>query len=39
MNAGRLIGSLDPRGRDLEREFFELVLRDDEDRNASGQDQ
>ncbi len=30
MNAGRLIGQLDPGGRDLEHEFFAFVLRDDE---------
>ncbi len=30
MNAGRLIGSLDTNGHDLERAFFERVRRDDE---------
>lgn len=29
MNAGRIIGSLDPRGVDIERSFFALVLADD----------
>ncbi|TDD13444.1 ATP-binding cassette domain-containing protein [Kribbella turkmenica] len=29
LNAGRIIGTLDPRGVDLERSFFELVRRDD----------
>jgi ABC-2 type transport system ATP-binding protein len=35
MNAGRLIGGLDPGGTELEREFFEIVLRDDERRTAT----
>ena len=29
LNAGRIIGSLDPNGVDIERSFFELVLADD----------
>ena len=28
LNAGRVIGSLDPRGVDIERSFFDLVLAD-----------
>ncbi len=32
MNAGRLIGSLDPGGAELEKAFFALVLHDDETR-------
>lgn len=35
MNAGRLIGALDPAAPELERAFFALVLRDDETREAS----
>jgi ABC-2 type transport system ATP-binding protein len=31
LNAGRIIGSLDPRGVDVERSFFDLVLADDAD--------
>ncbi|NEN05880.1 ABC transporter ATP-binding protein [Diaminobutyricibacter tongyongensis] len=34
MNAGRLIGGLDPGGTELERSFFDLVLHDDEKRGA-----
>lgn len=29
LNAGRVVGSLDPRGVDIERAFFDLVLTDD----------
>lgn len=36
MNAGRLIGRLDPHDDDLERAFFQSVLRDDEARSAVG---
>ncbi|GLI26207.1 hypothetical protein ARHIZOSPH14_04490 [Agromyces rhizosphaerae] len=32
MNAGRIIGRMQPGGRDPEREFFELVLADDVER-------
>lgn len=35
MNAGSLIGRLDPGGAELERAFFALVLRDDESRRAT----
>ena len=34
MNAGRLVGGLDPHGAELEQAFFALVLRDDEARGA-----
>lgn len=38
MNAGRLIGELDPHGSELERAFFEIVRRDDATRaSAEGQ--
>ncbi|GAA2050167.1 ABC transporter ATP-binding protein [Leifsonia soli] len=36
MNAGRLIGELDPAAPELERAFFAMVLRDDESRNGEG---
>jgi ABC-2 type transport system ATP-binding protein len=36
MNAGRLIGRLDPAGTDLERALFALVLDDDEHRHVVG---
>ena len=36
MNAGRLIGGLDPGGVELERAFFALVLDDDERRHPTG---
>lgn len=32
VNHGEVIGSLDPRGKDIERDFFALVLADDESR-------
>lgn len=32
INAGRVVGSLDPGGREIERDFFALVLADDESR-------
>ena len=32
INAGRLIGTIDPHGVDIERAFFDLVHRDDEQR-------
>ena len=35
MNAGRLIGTLDPGGTELESSFFSLVLHDDESRGAT----
>lgn len=35
MNAGRLIGNLDPVGADLERAFFAHVLADDETRTRT----
>ncbi|WP_335992236.1 ABC transporter ATP-binding protein [Glycomyces sp. MUSA5-2] len=35
MNRGRLIGTLDPAGSELERAFFDLVLHDDTDRNGA----
>jgi ABC-2 type transport system ATP-binding protein len=35
MNAGRLIGMLDPGGAELESSFFALVLHDDEKRGAT----
>lgn len=31
LNAVRIIGALDPQGIDIERSFFDLVLRDDAD--------
>lgn len=34
INAGRLIGELDPHGSELERAFFETVRRDDDSRPA-----
>lgn len=34
MNAGRIIGALDPTGAELERAFFHLVLTDDRTRQA-----
>lgn len=34
INAGRLIGSLDPHGVDIERSFFELVHADDRQRTS-----
>jgi ABC-2 type transport system ATP-binding protein len=34
LNHGRVIGTLDPAGRELERTFFRLVHADDEDRAA-----
>lgn len=37
MNAGRLIGELDPGGTDLERVFFETVRRDDAESTARGE--
>jgi ABC-2 type transport system ATP-binding protein len=36
MNAGRLIGRLDPGGTELERALFALVLDDDERRHVTG---
>lgn len=36
MNAGRLIGSLDTNGHDLERAFFERIRRDDEQHQIAG---
>ncbi|XAO68176.1 ABC transporter ATP-binding protein [Diaminobutyricibacter sp. McL0608] len=36
MNAGRLIGGLDPGGVELERAFFALVLDDDEHHHPTG---
>ncbi|MEA5455140.1 ABC transporter ATP-binding protein [Sinomonas sp. JGH33] len=36
LNAGKIIGGLDPHGINLERAFFDLVYADDERRNASG---
>ncbi|GAA1783141.1 ABC transporter ATP-binding protein [Agromyces lapidis] len=36
MNAGRIIGGLDPHDDDLERAFFQSVLRDDEARSEAG---
>ncbi len=36
MNAGRLIGDLDPAGHDLERTFFERIHADDQDRHGTG---
>lgn len=35
VNAGRVIGTLDPGGLELERSFFALVLADDESRNRT----
>ncbi|GAB3758978.1 ABC transporter ATP-binding protein [Microlunatus parietis] len=36
MNAGRLIGDLDPAGQDLERAFFARIHADDQQRRAEG---
>ncbi len=36
MNRGRIIGTLDPAGAELERAFFDLVLRDDERSGTEG---
>lgn len=36
MNAGRIIGHLDPRDDDLERAFFQKVLHDDDARSRAG---
>lgn len=38
MNAGRLIGELDPAGHDLERAFFERIRADDQGRQRSGEE-
>jgi ABC-2 type transport system ATP-binding protein len=38
MNAGRLIGDLDPAGHDLEHAFFERIHADDQDRRPTGGD-
>jgi len=37
MNAGQLIGELDPAGRDLERVFFERIRVNDEQRATEGE--